>query len=143
MKPTERSTLLPASQGILNQRLAGYRRSLEFEQGRRRFMVGAAGLTFGVIAGVPELMKTGTAFAAAARKQTVVNAWVTISTDGTVFIMSPATEMGQGSLTSIPVILADAMDADWTRVKLVAAPPNDKVYGNPRFANAMYTAGSA
>jgi isoquinoline 1-oxidoreductase beta subunit len=57
--------------------------------------------------------------------------------------MSPATEMGQGSLTSIPLILADAMDADWKRVRLIPAPPNDKVYGNPRFGNSMYTAGSA
>ena len=72
-----------------------------------------------------------------------MNAWVTLSTDGTVFIMSQATEMGQGSLTSIPVILADEMDADWSRVQIVPAPPDDKIYGNPRFANAMYTAGSA
>src|SRR5205085_3370380 len=75
--------------------------------------------------------------------QTVVNAWVTLATDGTVYIMSPAAEMGQGSLTSVPVVLADAMDADWSRVKIVAAPPIDKIYGNPRFGNAMYTAGSA
>ena len=111
------------------------------DTGRRRFMLGAGGLTFGIVAGVPVL--GGTADAATASKQTVINPWVTLSTDGTVYIMSPATEMGQGSLTSIPLILADEMDADWSKVTLVAAPPNDKIYGNPRFANAMYTAGSA
>lgn len=111
---------------------------------RRHFMVGAAGLTFGVTAGVPGMLRSGgTEAAAAAAKQAVVNPWVALSTDGTVYIMSPATEMGQGSLTSIPVILADEMDADWSRVKIVAAPPNDKIYGNPRFGHAMYTAGSA
>ena len=112
-----------------------------FLAGRRRFMTGAAGLTFGIAFGFPDFA----AHAAAAQdaRQVAMNAWVTLSSDGTVFIMSPATEMGQGSYTSVPVILADAMDADWKRVKLIAAPPNDRIYGNPRFANAMYTAGSA
>jgi isoquinoline 1-oxidoreductase beta subunit len=111
--------------------------------GRRRFMVGAAGFTFAITTGIPVSLRPRAASAAAAAKETVMNPWVTLSTDGTVFIMSPATEMGQGSLTSIPLILADEMDADWSRVKIVPAPPNDKLYGNPRFANAMYTAGSA
>ncbi len=110
---------------------------------RRRFMVGAAGGTFAMVVGMPDFLSPRTAAAATAARKTVMNAWVTLSTDGTVFIMSPATEMGQGSLTSIPVILADEMDADWSRVQIVPAPPDDKIYGNPRFANAMYTAGSA
>jgi isoquinoline 1-oxidoreductase subunit beta len=112
-------------------------------QGRRRFMIGAAGLTFGIAAGVPGFARAAGASGAPGVKHTVMNAWVTLTTDGTVFIMSPATEMGQGSLTALPVILADEMDADWSRVRIVQAPPNDKLYGNPRFAHAMYTAGSA
>src|SRR5688572_513343 len=70
-------------------------------QGRRRFMLGAGGLTFGIVAGVPILGSP--ADAATAAKQTVISPWVTLSTDGTVYIMTPATEMGQGSLTSIPL----------------------------------------
>ncbi len=138
----EKGTLLPASQGTNGtpMRLS----PLDIDIGRRRFMVGAAGLTFGVAVGIPEMLRSpGALAAAAAAKQTVMNAWVTLATDGTVYIMSPATEMGQGSLTSIPVILADEMDADWNRVRIVPAPPNDKIYGNPRFGNVMYTAGSA
>ena len=57
--------------------------------------------------------------------------------------MSPAAEMGQGSLTSLPLILASEMDADWAKVKIIAAPPDDKLYGNPAFRLLMYTAGSA
>ncbi|MGZ5138721.1 MAG: molybdopterin cofactor-binding domain-containing protein [Burkholderiales bacterium] len=110
---------------------------------RRRFMFGAGGLTFGIATGLADLSAFDDAAHAASDRQIAMNAWVTLSSDGTVFIMSPATEMGQGSLTSIPLILADAMDADWKRVRLIPAPPNDKVYGNPRFGNSMYTAGSA
>jgi len=113
-------------------------------QGRRQFMVGAAGLTFGVAIGVPEFLTSGNGAALAqAVKGVVVNPYVTIFTDGTVAIMSPACEMGQGSLTSLPRIVADEMDADWARVRIVPAPPNDQLYGNPQFRNLQYTAGSA
>lgn len=110
---------------------------------RRRFMTGAAGLTFGVSLGAPALsFGAGKARAAAAKKSTVFSHWVTISTDGTIAIMSPAAEMGQGSLTSLPVILAEELDADWSRVRIVPAPPIEKIYGNPGFNGLMYTAGS-
>ena len=112
------------------------------QPGRRRFMVGAAGLTFGVAAGLPELLAPGSAQAQTA-KQVVVNPYVTIHTDGTVVIQSPAAEMGQGSLTSLPIIVADSMDADWAKVKIVPAYPTGKVYGNPLFGGEQYTAGSA
>jgi isoquinoline 1-oxidoreductase beta subunit len=112
--------------------------------GRRRFMVGAAGFTFGVALGVPAALRLASGEAqAAAVKDVGINAWVTLSTDGTVTIMSPAAEMGQGSLTALPVILADEMDADWSKVKIVPAPPRGKLYGNPAFGGEQYTAGSA
>src|SRR5246127_4859144 len=87
---------------------------------RRSFMVGTAGLTFAVASGLrPEQ-------AAAARSgEVTLSPWVTISTDDTVSIMSPAAEMGQGSLTSLPLILAEELDADWSKVRVIIAPPND------------------
>lgn len=117
-------------------------RNKPVELGRRRFMAGAAGLTFGVVAGLPEMLASGSAQAQAA-KQVVVNPYVTLFTDGTVAIQSPAAEMGQGSLTSLPRIVADEMDADWSKVKIVPAYPSGKVYGNPLFGGEQYTAGSA
>jgi len=102
---------------------------------RRGFMIGAAGFTFAVASRLP----VGTATAAG--KDTVLSPWVTISTDDTVAIMSPAAEMGQGSLTSLPLILAEELDADWSKVRVVVAPPNDALYKNPAFGY-MYTAGS-
>src|SRR5450631_2420905 len=103
---------------------------------RRGLMVGAAGLTFAVAAGLrfaEAQTDRGTSVA--------LSPWVTISTDDTVAIMSPAAEMGQGSLTSLPLILAEELDADWSKVRIVVAPPNDALYKNPAFGY-MYTAGS-
>jgi isoquinoline 1-oxidoreductase beta subunit len=116
--------------------------SAPFSQSRRRFMTGAAGLTFGVAAGVPDWFVADAAAQAAAKKVTV-NPYVTLTTDDTVYIMSPAAEMGQGSLTALPRIVADEMDADWSKVVIVPAPPNNKLYGNPAFGGLQYTAGSA
>lgn len=117
-------------------------RNQPVELGRRRFMAGAAGLTFGVVAGLPEMLASGSAQAQTA-KQVVVNPYVTLYTDGTVAIQSPAAEMGQGSLTSLPRIVADEMDADWSKVRIVPAYPSGKTYGNPLFGGEQYTAGSA
>src|SRR5215467_7330317 len=94
---------------------------------RRGFMIGAAGFTFTIASRLP----IGTAEAAG--KDAVLSPWVTISTDDTVAIMSPAAEMGQGSLTSLPLILAEELDADWGKVHVIVAPPNDGLYKNPQF----------
>ena len=103
---------------------------------RRQFMIGAAGFTFTVASGLPF-----GATQAASGKEVALSPWVTISTDDTVAIMSPAAEMGQGSLTSLPLILAEELDADWSKVRVIVAPPNDALYKNPGFGY-MYTAGS-
>src|SRR5829696_521631 len=105
---------------------------------RRQVMTGAAGLSFAIALG-------GTARAASPAAQSTGKAlspWVSIAPDGTISIMSPATEMGQGSMTSLPRIIAEELDADWTKVRIVPAPPLDKIYGNPGFGGMMYTAGS-
>jgi len=105
------------------------------DMSRRGFMIGAAGFTFAVAS------RLSVGAAEAAGKDTVLSPWVTISSDDTVAIMSPAAEMGQGSLTSLPLILAEELDADWSKVRIVVAPPNDELYKNPAFGY-MYTAGS-
>jgi len=113
---------------------------------RREFMVGAAGLTFGVLlpgcAATTAMEPRGAALAATAGNAPAFSPWVSIATDGTIFIQSPSVEMGQGSLTALPLILAEELDADWSKVRVVPAPPDDKLYGNPGFGGTMYTAGS-
>src|ERR1700741_2195253 len=111
---------------------------------RRRFMVGAAGLTFAVSIGAWRPLRAQalalTGDAPTGSKGTEMSPWVTIFTDGTISIMSPAVEMGQGSMTSLPLILAEELDADWERVKIVPASPIEAIYGNPGFGRPiMYT----
>src|SRR3989449_8747877 len=115
---------------------------------RRQFMVGAAGLSFTILvdgcAALRPADRGGAGLAAAPADGSLkVNAWASLSTDGTIYIANPAVEMGQGSQTAIPLIIAEEMDADWSRVVIVPAAPDDKVYGNPGFRGLMYTAGSA
>src|SRR5438067_8726972 len=107
---------------------------------RRSFVEGAAALTFafafGGVARVPEAL--------GAMPGAKLNAWVTIGTDNTITILCPMAEMGQGVLTSLPLILAEELDADWSKVKTDFAPPNPKLYGNPHelFEGAQITAAS-
>ncbi|MEO1090790.1 MAG: molybdopterin cofactor-binding domain-containing protein, partial [Pseudomonadota bacterium] len=57
-------------------------------------------------------------------------------------IVFPATEMGQGSSTALPVILAEELDTNWDDVVVEQLDRDDRTYGNPLFGNVLYTAGS-
>jgi len=61
--------------------------------------------------------------------QAAFNGWVKISADGTVTVVMSKSEMGQGVLTSLSMLLADELDADWSRVTTEMAPI-DKIYNN-------------
>jgi len=56
--------------------------------------------------------------------------FVSIAKDGTVTIVTHRSEMGTGSRTSLPMVVADEMEADWAKVKIVQAPGNEAKYGN-------------
>lgn len=56
--------------------------------------------------------------------------FVSISSDGTVTIVTHRSEMGTGSRTSLPMVVADEMEADWSKVKIVQAPGDEQKYGN-------------
>jgi len=105
---------------------------------RRQVMIGAAGLSFAITLG----SRVDAAEAASEGAGQALTPWVSVAPDGTITIMSAATEMGQGSMTSLPLIIAEELDADWGKVKIVPAPVNEKIYGNPGFGGMMYTAGS-
>jgi isoquinoline 1-oxidoreductase beta subunit len=105
---------------------------------RRQVMIGAAGLSFAIVLGG----RGDAAVITSERTGQAMSPWVSIASDGTITIMSAATEMGQGSMTALPLIIAEELDADWNKVKIVPAPVEEKIYGNPGFGGMMYTAGS-
>ena len=115
-----------------------YERSFPMPVSRRQVMIGAAGLSFAIALGDGSYA----AEVVGERGGQALTPWVSIAPDGTITIMSAATEMGQGSMTSLPLIVAEELDADWSKVKIVPAPVIEKIYGNPGFGGMMYTAGS-
>jgi isoquinoline 1-oxidoreductase subunit beta len=58
-----------------------------------------------------------------------LNGWVTIAADDTITVIMSKSEMGQGVHTTLAMILADELDADWQRVRIAMAPI-DHIYGN-------------
>jgi len=103
---------------------------------RRNFLKVSGGLSFAF--SLPLLSE-----AAASTASLQPNAWVRIAADGTVTILSTGAEMGQGSMTSLPLILAEEMDADWSKVKIEWAPADPAMYGYTfQNAKAMAIVGS-
>ncbi len=71
--------------------------------------------------------------------------WVQLNEDGEITILNPAAEMGQGSMTSLPAIFAEEMDASWANVRVEFSPQESAIYGSEGWGNngkIMLSAGS-
>lgn len=95
---------------------------------RRRF------LQAGVAAGGGLLLSVSLPFAdgdAEAADTFAPNAFIRIGGDGEIVLTMPYVEMGQGTYTSIPMLIAEELEVDLQQVRLEHAPPNEKLYANP------------
>ena len=98
---------------------------------RREFLRASSGLAiaFTVAPNLP--LGAGDARAAGADGLTA-NVWVHITPRGTILIQCPTSEMGQGIMTSLPLLLAEELDADWADVRVVQAG------ASPAFLNPVH-----
>src|SRR6059036_3130185 len=97
---------------------------------RREFLetAGVAGLVIGF-----HLPATGRqAMRGAAAAAFAPNAWLRIGADESVLVVVDRSEMGQGVTTALPMLLAEELEADWSKIRIEFAPA-DKAYTNPLF----------
>src|SRR6184192_3371481 len=97
---------------------------------RRDFLETTAAAGAGLVIGFH--LPAGGRFAAAAVAPFAPNAWLRISPDNSVLIVVDRSEMGQGVTLALPMLLAEELDADWSKIKIEFAPA-DKAYINPMF----------
>lgn len=104
---------------------------------RRQFITAAGGITLAITAYAlyPTLSGKKRGQQVADLEEKKINAWVHLRNDGQITIYSPAAEMGQGSMTALPVILAEELDADWSKVHIETAPIDVDTYGFQAFGN--------
>ena len=73
----------------------------------------------------------------------VPNAFVRVAEDGSVTVIAKHLEMGQGSHTGLATIVAEELDADWSKVRVEGAPADASKYNNLNFGTIMGTGGSS
>ena len=97
---------------------------------RRTFLLTGAAAGGGLLLGfaLPSLF---TRTNAAATESFEPDAFIRIGKDGSVTLIVPQVEMGQGTFTSCPMLLAEELEVDLSQVHVAQAPPSDKLYANP------------
>lgn len=74
----------------------------------------------------------------AGKGEAMLAAWVRIAPDNTITVIVPHSEMGQGVHTSLPMMLAEELDADWSLVRMEQAPA-DIAFANGALARGFLT----
>jgi len=118
------------------EKLRGFERHIKVEKISRRNILKGLGITGGLVLAAPVMSRQAFAdYKTGADKMphgTVVDprVFVAIASDGTVSIVAHRAEMGTGVRTSLPLIVAEEMEADWARVKVVQAHGDEVKFGN-------------
>src|SRR5256712_5297841 len=111
---------------------------------RRDFVVVLTATGGGLLLGCRMGERSGAAAAAAAAPPAFApNAFIRIGSDGRVALIMNQVEMGQGTYTSMPMLLAEELEVGLDQVQLEHAPPNDKLYANPLFGDQETGASSS
>jgi isoquinoline 1-oxidoreductase beta subunit len=117
-------------------RLRGFARHLKLTNLSRRKVLQGLGLSGGLVLAARMMPSPAlAAYETGASKMphgTVVDphVFVAIAPDGIVTILAHRSEMGTGVRTSLPLIVAEEMEADWSRVRVKQAPGDEAQYGN-------------
>ena len=107
---------------------------------RRSFLQAGAAAGGGLMLSLSLPIATGRAESAA--DGFAPNAFIRIERNGQIVLTMPYVEMGQGTYTSIPMLIAEELEVDLSQVRLEHAPPNEKLYGNPLLAGVQATGNS-
>jgi isoquinoline 1-oxidoreductase beta subunit len=111
---------------------------------RREFLQASGGLVLAVA--LPEsLAQSGpgrTVLAGESAAAFTPNAFIRIGADNTVTVMVKHLEMGQGTYTGLPTLVAEELDADWSQIRAEGAPADAKQYNNLFWGPAQGTGGS-
>ena len=108
---------------------------------RRRFLQAGAAAGGGLLLSLHLPFANGEADAADADGFTP-NAFIRIARDGQIVLTMPYVEMGQGTYTAVPMLIAEELEVDLKQERLEHAPPNEKLYGNPLLGGIQATGNS-
>ena len=126
----------------LTSRVAGPERSRSASGlTRRRFVQAGASAGGGLMLSL-HLPFANSGAEAAGEDGFTPNAFIRIDGDGRIVLTMPYVEMGQGTYTSIPMLIAEELEVDLNQVRLEHAPPNPKLYGNPLLGGEQATGNS-
>ena len=95
---------------------------------RRSFLATSAAIGGGLLLSLSLPIGRGDA---ATAEEFAPNAFIRIGSDGQIVLTMPYVEMGQGTYTSIPMLIAEELEVGLNQVHLEHAPPNEKLYANP------------
>jgi isoquinoline 1-oxidoreductase subunit beta len=100
---------------------------------RRSFLASIAAAGGSLVLGFEIPFGTRATHAAVGPRE--ITAWIVIEPDETVIIRVAKSEMGQGSFTALPMLVAEELECDWSKVRAEFAPPHenrkrDRVWGN-------------
>ena len=112
---------------------------------RREFLIAGAAAGGGLLLGWHLDGRPRVAAAAAEATPSVFapNAFIRIGTDGRVTLIMSQVEMGQGTYTSMPMLLAEELEVGLDQVRLEHAPPDARLYANPLFGDQETGASSS